>query len=389
MNVPVSLFRDLKKLADRLAGPTLMFWILPFMMILLVIGTIAQKEIGLYAAQREFFGSFVVFLGPIPFPAGLTLMGLFLINLLAKFLFRSTWSWQKSGTIISHFGVLILVAGGAVTAFDSQEGFLTIEEGRSSSTIEDYHARDLVITHISADGKDKSVLFTLPHTSLREGLRLAPDAIKPVSLRIDRYCYNCAIERRPEESQDGWERPGKFMMLVPVPADPQDEKNMAGIEFTALAQGRHDTKHLTFDGFPKPPVIPAPDTKGGYQVTIERAKRPLPFSVTLESFDRDVHPGTDMAKSYASRVVVTDAKNGLSFPAIIEMNEPLRYRGYTLYQSSFDESGERPFTVLTVVKNRGRIFPYIASLLIAVGLLIHLGVRYTARGQKSTREGMA
>jgi len=61
------------------------------------------------------------------------------------------------------------------------------------------------------------------------------------------------------------------------------------------------------------------------------------------------------------------------------MNEPLRYRGYTLYQSSFDLSGDTPYTVLTVVENKGRIFPYIASLLIALGLIIHLALRISQR----------
>jgi hypothetical protein len=57
------------------------------------------------------------------------------------------------------------------------------------------------------------------------------------------------------------------------------------------------------------------------------------------------------------------------------MNEPMRHKGYTLYQSSFDLSGEKPFTVLHVVRNRGRIFPYAASLIMALGLILHLAIR--------------
>ncbi len=79
-----------------------------------------------------------------------------------------------------------------------------------------------------------------------------------------------------------------------------------------------------------------------------------------------------MAKSYTSTLMVTDGAT--SWPAIIRMNDPLRYRGYTLYQSGFDTSGDKPYTVLVAVENKGRIFPYLATLIITLGLIFHLGV---------------
>jgi cytochrome c biogenesis protein ResB len=170
------------------------------------------------------------------------------------------------------------------------------------------------------------------------------------------------------------------MQLNNKSPDPQDEKNMTGIEFTVEHTGTgNDGKYLTFDKFPKPPQI----TIGGktFTIAIERATRALPFSITLDKFEQDFHPGTDMARAYKSMVTVADGKN--SWPALIEMNEPLRYKGYTLYQSSFDESGEKPFTVLSVVENKGRIFPYIATLIIAFGLILHLGIRLTGKRGKN------
>jgi hypothetical protein len=54
------------------------------------------------------------------------------------------------------------------------------------------------------------------------------------------------------------------------------------------------------------------------------------------------------------------------------MNEPLRYSGYTFFQASFIEGLDKEATVLAVVKNYGRLFPYISSIIMSVGLLLHL-----------------
>ena len=57
------------------------------------------------------------------------------------------------------------------------------------------------------------------------------------------------------------------------------------------------------------------------------------------------------------------------------MNQPLRYKGYTFYQSSFFESSEGEMTVLAAVKNYGRLFPYISSIVMCFGLMVHLVLR--------------
>jgi hypothetical protein len=77
-----------------------------------------------------------------------------------------------------------------------------------------------------------------------------------------------------------------------------------------------------------------------------------------------------MAKSYRSAVEVTEG--GITQRSLIQMNEPLRFRGYTLYQSSYSEEGGKPVSVFAVVRNAGVYFPYISSLIMCLGLLIHL-----------------
>lgn len=66
--------------------------------------------------------------------------------------------------------------------------------------------------------------------------------------------------------------------------------------------------------------------------------QPLPFTLKLNKFLVDYY-STGMPSSFKSEVEVTDPETGKSFSQTIEVNEPLRYKGVTVYQSSFDDGG--------------------------------------------------
>ena len=96
----------------------------------------------------------------------------------------------------------------------------------------------------------------------------------------------------------------------------------------------------------------------------------LPFELELIDFEKVMHPGTAVAKSYSSLVNLIE--NNIPRKVLISMNEPLRHKGYTFYQASFIENGPKQTTVLATVKNHGRLFPYISSLTISLGILVHM-----------------
>lgn len=66
----------------------------------------------------------------------------------------------------------------------------------------------------------------------------------------------------------------------------------------------------------------------------------LPFTLQLDKFIVDFY-STGMPKLFASKVIVTDHETGKSFPATIEVNKPLTYKGLAVYQSSFEDGGSR------------------------------------------------
>lgn len=105
-----------------------------------------------------------------------------------------------------------------------------------------------------------------------------------------------------------------------------------------------------------------------YVLAYENTRLPLDFDVTLKEFRIGRYPGTVRAASYESAVTVPGRGD-----VVISMNEPLKFHGYTLYQSSFQEDEQhRPtLSILSVNHDPGRWIKYLGSALIVFGT-IHL-----------------
>jgi cytochrome c biogenesis protein len=86
--------------------------------------------------------------------------------------------------------------------------------------------------------------------------------------------------------------------------------------------------------------VPEGGTRANAVVNVGDAAlvQPLPFNLTLNKFIVDYYT-TGMPSRFASEVTVKDPETGETFDQTIEVNSPLRYKGVTVYQSSFDDGG--------------------------------------------------
>ena len=94
----------------------------------------------------------------------------------------------------------------------------------------------------------------------------------------------------------------------------------------------------------------------------------LGFSLKLLNFKITNYQGSNKAKSYESQVEMEDGAQ-----ILISMNEPLKYRGWTFYQSSFiepEEADDSYVSVLSVNRDPGRFLKYIGSALIVIGIIL-------------------
>ena len=99
-----------------------------------------------------------------------------------------------------------------------------------------------------------------------------------------------------------------------------------------------------------------------------------PYSLTLQKFTHERYAGTQIAKNFATRAVLTDPERNESRDVLIYMNHPLRYRGETFFQSGFEQNDT--VTILQVVYNPSFLAPYVACVIVAAGLLFQFGYHF-------------
>lgn len=102
----------------------------------------------------------------------------------------------------------------------------------------------------------------------------------------------------------------------------------------------------------------------------------LGWGITLKDFRVGRYQGTMRAASYESLVEVPlepEQRNAAGEDpkreVLISMNEPLKFRGLTFYQSSFEEneSGVPTHSILSVNYDPGRWWKYLGSLFVVIG----------------------
>lgn len=121
-----------------------------------------------------------------------------------------------------------------------------------------------------------------------------------------------------------------------------------------------------------------------YVLLFQNRRLNLDFNLQLSKFNIGRYQGTMRASSYESQVVLFEKGAAMpnaehpisdSGPQIkpdikISMNEPLKYGGYTFYQSSFqeDETGKPFISILSVNRDPGRWLKYLGSLIMVFGI---------------------
>ena len=276
----------------------------------------------------------------------------------------------KIGIITIHTGVLLLLLGGALTAWFSSEGNMVIQEGESSDFIVDLFSKELVIIDSESSSHDDIISISDNILKIKNSIN---SEVIPFDIEVIDYHVNCEVVRRTEAVGEEYKGLAQNFLLKRIRNEKEVEVNRTGITFrVSESNDLSDGIYSLFLGQQVPQTI----SINGKELTIalRRKRTYLPFKLKLNDFKKVLHPGTDIAKSFSSDVILIDGD--ISRPILIQMNEPLRYKNYTFYQSSFSEGPDVDTTILAVVMNYGRLFPYISSLTISLGILIHMILKF-------------
>lgn len=336
-----------------------------FLLILTVWGTLYQVDYGLYLAQERFYQSnFFWVAGIIPFPGAQLVMAVLFVNLIASMVLLTFWrSRVKWSLITTHFGLLLMLAAGAITFYSGKNAQLSLEEGEASNVAISFGEWELALMPPSTGSRQK--VTAVDAQALRKGRTISLPG-QNLSIRIEAYHRNCRAVRdhmdAPPINNSG------FTSLHPMSLNTEPGQDLPGVIFTLLENGEEKDRYLLWGGDPGPTALrQGSATWAG----LRRLRVPLPATITLIDFRRELYQGSGIAKSYSSQVEV-DAGDGLERKVLISMNKPLRLHDFTFYQSSFSSApGGREISTFSVVQNYGRLMPYVATGATVIGMTIY------------------
>jgi hypothetical protein len=358
------LFTSLKLTVALLAlGLVLVFW-----------GTLAQVHLGLYKAQNDFFRSFFVYWEPagfrlrLPiFPGGYLVGGLLLINLVAAHTRYYQPGKRKIGIMLIHAGVVLLLLGQLLTDMLSTESSMHLRNGETKNYSESDRRFELALLDKTDPAADRV-------TALSESLLLKGGEVRaaglPFAIRVKAYFPNSALAEKPAPGFEqvrttGGVGSGIWWREMPRETALERRDTPSGLLELTAPQGSLGT--FLVSGFLSRPQEFSRNGRR-YEMSLRPLRYYKTFSLHLVEFRHDKYPGTDIPKNFSSRVRLQEPRTGEDREVLIRMNTPLRYRGETFYQASFDPDDQG--SVLQVVRNPSWLTPYFSCVLVAAGLVV-------------------
>jgi len=385
----------LKKALAPVASLRLTVLLFALSMVLIFVGTVAQKYEGNWTVVDYYFRSLWLWMPigiagiKIPFVGGYTLCILMLVNLLAAHAVRFKLTWKRAGIIITHAGLILLLVGELVTGLFAVEWQMSIDEGSSANFAEDIRVAEFAVVDPTPADHDSVVVIPqsvmVNHEADPQTGNAPPitDPKLPFEVQVLRWFPNSAlagIQSLPDPSMAANNPATEGLGEVVLAFDQPRATGVDGAAMDAPSAYVQLTKdgqalgtwlislHAELIGDSRQPVIVGDKT---YLIELRYRRDYKPYTLHLIDFRHDKFVGTQVARNFSSDIRLVDKANNVDRPVKIYMNHPLRYRGETFYQSGF--FGESR-TILQVVRNPGWLMPYAACALVSLGLFMHFGV---------------
>ncbi|MCI0637900.1 MAG: cytochrome c biogenesis protein ResB [Gemmataceae bacterium] len=370
---------------------TVVLFVLSFLLVFW--GTWAQRDESIWSVVNSYFRWWFVWipLKPltlelidlpvyIPFPGGWTIGSLLMINLLAAHAVRFKLTWKRSGIILLHSGIVLMMLGEFVAAFQI-EGRMSIPEGHSSSHIESDKNTELAIVRRLSEKEQEETL--IPGSRLQyHDRKPIQDAQLPFDVEVERYLENSDLRSVEKTSQPNPATVGIGLRQVAVAkskvsgTDPNQAVEIASAYVTLKKKGTGESLGTylvsTWFSFLLIPAEMVTVDGKKYEISLRYQREYKPYTIHLTKFTHDKYIGTETPKNFQSDVRLVDPANNVDRAVKIYMNNPLRYEGETFYQASLYPMGKG--TVLQVVRNPGWLMPYFSTAMVTLGMLVHFGI---------------
>ncbi len=307
--------------------------------------------------------------------------------------------YKKRGAVVTiHLGIALLMFGQFWVAKHDVEEQILLGEGETASFARDVRQTELAIVDRSQPNQDE--VIAIPQSLLLASKavdnpsllgRLAPRDSRldehgvirvdelPFDIQVLEYHKNSRlVDVDKVDSNLATAGTGLGMVAVPVQASTGADSD-AGVDLAAayvklskqgadlgvymlsqIASSQDVVEQLTIDG-------------KNFELSLRFRRNYKPYSITLLDVRKDDYLGTAIPRNYSSDIRLVDNDKRIDREIHIWMNNPLRFAGETFYQSSYSGPPQAPTesSTISVVTNSGWMIPYVACMVVVVGLVGH------------------
>lgn len=312
---------------------------------------------------------------------------------------------KRGGIVLLHIGVALLMFSELQVGFYAKENMLTLKEGQTQSFMRDTRERELAVV-TKSDDKDRVV--AIPEELLVNAAAATDPAQQvidypglPFLVRVEAFLRNSQLRPMlPGDEKQATSGLGTF--VAPVEVDPvtgmDDSHDMSSLRISLLDRESGEVLETLLcaqdvSEMRSVPIAEQATVNGAdYQFYLRFQRNYKDYEVELLDVSRTNYVGTATPRDYRSQIIIRDSETGRADEFALWMNNPLRYKGETFYQSGYNQLPDgSEVTTLSVVQNTGWMLPYIACMIVAVGMFAQFGLtlgRYLSRfDRKVTPEG--
>lgn len=316
---------------------------------------------------------------------------------------------KRAGIVLLHSGILLLMANELIVARYAVEWQVFLTEGQTSNFVRDIRTVELALIDSSGQETDEHTVIPrqILEANYRENVRLEkqgqqpvavadPQGLLPFKVSVLEYYKNADVENRAaEDKTPATAGVGLEKKIVERPAAKGTDTG-GGVDLAAAyvqiadkASGQDLGTFLVSQlaseqsGADQQPERFGETVKIGdqaYHLFLRFQRKYKPYTVKLLDVRKDDYVASDTPRNYSSDIQLVDKSSGVDKPVHIKMNNPLRYAGDTFYQSGYHPAGMTgggEGTTLAVVKNTGWMIPYVACMIVAIGMLAHFLITVT------------
>ncbi len=297
---------------------------------------------------------------------------------------------RQGGNLLLHFGVGLLMVGQFTFGDRQLEQRISLVEGESTNALINLDKVELAFI---TETDEEDTVVAVPGSTLQaaaESGELIKDDALPVDVKVLEFFPNSdLVDIKPGNKDTNQATKGVGLEVLAVGrrkhggtdgqvnvasayVDLRDKDSGESVGVHLVSQMLSDRQTLLPGGAGKDILDEVEVGESQYQLGLKYHREIKPYWVHLEDVQRRNYSGTETPRDYSSYIRIIDTETGEDLRERVWMNNPLRYRGETFFQSSYTPlPGGKELTGLQVVRNSGWLIPYVACSIMALGMLAH------------------